>query len=50
MIYKKIKKAKENLLKMNAIEAAQTGAKNTSPLQQANDPGGLVSRVTTTFN
>ncbi len=29
MIYKKIKKAKENLLKMNAIEAAQAGAKGT---------------------
>ncbi len=29
MIYKKIKKAKENLLKMNAFEAAQAGAKGT---------------------
>ncbi len=29
MIYKKIKKAKENLLKMNALEAAQAGAKGT---------------------
>ena len=29
MIYKKIKEAKQNLLKMNAIEAAQAGAKGT---------------------
>lgn len=50
MIYKKIKKAKENLLKMNAIEAAQTGAKNTSPFKQTNDPGGFVSRGSATFN
>ena len=29
MIYKKIKKAKENLLKMNAFQAAQAGAQGT---------------------
>jgi len=65
MIYKKIKEAKQNLLKMNAIEAAQAGAAGTgidlnekkdnpitykaSPSKKT-DPGGFVSKGSATFN
>lgn len=66
MIYKKIKKAKENLLKMNALEAAQAGAKGTgidlnekedessSPITYKSSPAKqtdpFVSKGSATFN